>query len=676
MNKEQAAHRLAQLRQEIDYHRYQYHVLDQQEISDAALDSLKHELHQLEQEFPDLITADSPSQRVAGQPLDKFKKITHEYRMLSLQDVFDAQEVREWAERIQKLASDTPFNYFCELKIDGLAISLRYENGLLQTAATRGDGYVGEDVTQNIKTIQAIPLKIPYTEPLEVRGEVFMTKAAFDAVNQQAEAAGQKTYANPRNLAAGSLRQLDSAVTAARQLSFYAYDIRVVDKATHHDVHQFLAEQKFKTDQYAQVCATIDDVVDFCASWHEKRNDMPFLVDGIVITVNQQALHEQLGVVGKAPRWAAAYKFPAEQATTVVEDIQWQVGRTGKLTPVAHLRPVTVAGTTVSRATLHNFDEIERLDVRIGDTVIIEKAGDIIPDILEVLTRMRDGSQKQYQRPEHCPICEAAIQQQAEEVDVYCLNPDCFAARKEQLVHFVSKKALNIEGVGPKVIEALLENGLVQTVADLYDLQAGDVLELEGFAEKSVEQLLEQIDQAKEVRVDRFLFGLGIRYIGATTATAIIDALQQQHWAEQETISVNELFTILQSYTAENWQAIAGIGDVVAQSLVDYAAQEKTQQLFEHFVEIGIMLQLPKKLVNAPLAGMTFLMTGSFADRKRDEIYEQIKHLGGKIQSSVSASLNYLIVGDKAGSKLAKAEKLNIQILNEEEYDAFIAEKL
>lgn len=674
MNKQDASKRIKLLRKEIDHHRYQYHVLDKQEISDAALDSLKHELSQLEEQFPELITSDSPTQRVAGQALDKFQKIKHTHRMLSLQDVFDFEEMQAWEKRIERVMTqnekELQKEYFCELKIDGLAISLIYENGLLQSAATRGDGFVGEDVTANIKTIGSIPLKINYTYRLEVRGEVYLTKKNFEKVNQQREAAGEATYANPRNLAAGSIRQLDPQVAASRNLSFYAYDVRDKEIQRHSEVHEFLQEIGFKVDEHARVASSIDDVYKFCQEWVDHRNDQAYQIDGVVIAVNHQEQYEDLGVVGKAPRWAVAYKFPAEQATTKVLDIQVQVGRTGAITPVAHLEPVFVDGSMVSRATLHNMDQIQRLDVRVGDTVILQKAGDIIPEIIEVLVNLRDGSQKEYEMPTSCPHCLEPIAQKEGEVAFYCTNKNCFAMMREQLAHFVSKKAFNIDGVGPRIIDQLLEHGLITNQADLFGLQKGDVREtllgLKGFAEKSVDAMITEIEGSKTITLPKFLYSLGIRYIGTETSQLLADFVYERCQGNGEKITPMSAFRLLKDIEVEDLESVDGIGKKVAQSIIDYFSHEEHEHLFEQFETAGINFEFIELQNNSAITGKTFLMTGSFSNMKRDEVYDLIRSRGGKILSSVSKNLDYLIVGDKAGSKLAKAEKLGIDVLDEE----------
>lgn len=673
MNKKDAEKRIAKLRKEIDYHRYHYHVLDKQEISDAALDSLKHELFLLEQEYPELITPDSPTQRVAGKALDKFKKVQHRHRMLSLQDVFSVEELQEWEDRIKKIIPKQTFEYFVELKIDGLAISLWYENGLLQYGATRGDGFWGEDVTYNLKTIGSIPLCIPFKEPIEIRGEVYMTKDVFEKVNQEREKSGESLYANPRNLAAGSIRQLDPMVAAQRKLSFYAYDAREQFFDTHSNLHKKLKEFGFKLDNHSKICKSIKEVFNFCSSWVDKRNNMPYQVDGVVVAVNNQQLHEQLGVVGKAPRWAVAYKFPAEQATTIIEDIQVQVGRTGAITPVAHLQPVTVAGSVVSRATLHNYDEVKRLDVRVGDTVVIEKAGDIIPDIIKVLPHLRSKDAKPWHMPKQCPLCNSPITQKEGEVAYYCTNKSCFGLQREQLAHFISKKAFNIEGVGPRSIEQLIESGLVNNVIDLFELQKGDLLELEGFAEKSVDNLLTEIERRKNIKAHKFLYALGIRYVGQETAQLLTNFLYTQQSTIHTPLDILAIMTHINTYEL---QAVDGIGQKVSQSIVDYFGNESTQQIFSKMTELGIhfeMLQGISQNLREDFEGKKFIMTGTFSDMTRDEVYELIKYYGGEITQSVTKKTNYVLVGDKPGSKVEQAKKLGIALLSEKDFKKMIA---
>jgi DNA ligase (NAD+) len=530
MNKPKAKKRIEKLKKVINYHRYLYHILDKQEISDAALDSLKHELFQLEQNFPDLQTIDSPTQRVGGKPLDKFDKVEHKTPMLSIEDIFDRQELEKWHEYLERLVPDEDLSYFCELKIDGFAISLIYKKGILTQAATRGDGRIGEDVTQNIKTIESIPLKLDIfgsiqdkvieknvrqlitAGEIEVRGEIYMEKESFEAINKEREKQGEAQYANPRNLAAGSIRQLNPKLAATRDLRFLAYDIPSdtssdIGIMTHSGKHTLLSILGFKSEK-GKIYKNLNQIEDFWQKSVKKREKLEYQIDGIVITVNNNLLFNRLGVAGKSPRCVRALKFAAKQATTVVEDIKIQVGRTGTATPVAFLKPVNVGGATITRATLHNKDQIERLGVKIGDTVIIERAGDVIPAVVKVLNDLRSGREKSFQFPEKCPVCGTKLVNLKNEVAWRCVNSDCPARKTELLEHFISKKAFNIEGLGPKIIEQLIDEGIVSGPVDIFDLKEGDLLPLERFAEKSVKNLIEEIEKRRKIPLARFQIGL------------------------------------------------------------------------------------------------------------------------------------------------------------------------
>lgn len=656
-----AKQRVEQLKKEINYHRYQYHVLDRQEISDAALDSLKHELQELEQRFPDVVTADSPTQRVGGEPLKVFKKVPHDQPMLSLNDVFSFDEMRDWQQRIMKLLpASEPLEYFCELKMDGLAISLLYREGALVRAATRGDGRVGEDVTHTIKTIESIPLQLDLSKlknpplEIEIRGEVYMARKDFEKLNAQLEKEGKPTYANPRNISAGSIRQLDPSVTATRKLRFMAYDmITDLGQGTHEDVHTLLRKFGFRAGDHNKRCASIEAVEEYHAEIGKKRTAFDYWSDGIVVTVNDITAFKKLGVVGKAPRGAIAYKYPAEQATTVVDDIQVQVGRTGVLTPVAHLRPVQVAGSTVSRATLHNMDEINRLDVRINDTVVIQKAGDIIPDIVQVLTKMRTGTEKKFTMPKRCPICDSPVERRAGEVASYCTNPHCYALQHERLRHFVSKKALDIDGLGPKILEQLAAADLVKSPADLFDLTEENLAPLERFAEKSAENLVKAIDQAKQVSLARFIYALGIRHVGEETAIDLANTFGS--------------IEALMRARAEELVAVSDIGGVVARSVYDYFRDKQNISLIHNLQKRGVAIQHVKraKISSGPLAGKKVVVTGTLDTLSRDEAKEKIRAAGGKWVSSISKQTDYVVVGDNPGSKAEKAKSLGVTILTE-----------
>lgn len=661
MNRSAAKQRITHLCKEIEHHRYVYHVLDKQEISDAALDSLKKELFDLEQQYPDLVTPDSPTQRVAGEPLPGFKKVEHRVPMLSLNDAFSAEDMTEWEERMKRVVSRGSTTYYAEPKIDGLAMSIIYVDGAFTVGATRGNGRVGEDVTQNLRTIESIPLRLrPHPllkkfKRIEVRGEVYMTKKTFEHINREREKAGEPLYMNPRNTAAGSIRQLDSRLTASRALMFLAYAVATPLNLKHHaDEHALLKALGFKTDTLTQRCRTLKDVMHYYEQLQRKRDSLQFQIDGVVVRVDDNALFDRLGVVGKAPRGAIALKFPAEQATTVVEDIQVQVGRTGVLTPVAHLRPVRVAGTTVQRATLHNMDEIQRLDVKIGDTVIVEKAGDIIPDIVHVLPNLRTGKERAFRMPRQCPMCGSKVTRRDGEVAYVCTNKSCYGQQREQLYHFVSKKALDIDGLGPKIIDHLLDSGLIRSAADLFALTVNDVQPLERFAETSAKNIVDAIHAARRVALYRLIFGLGIRHVGEQTAVVLAN----------EFTSMDRL----RHANREQLEALPDVGPVVAESIATYFADPTTQQHLDELLKhLDVQPPTVTKRSNT-LEGKKFLFTGTLTSLTRDEASQRVRERGGTVVNSVTKDLTYLVVGDKPGSKLAKAEKLGIGVLNEDQF--------
>ncbi|MDP2586954.1 MAG: NAD-dependent DNA ligase LigA [Candidatus Komeilibacteria bacterium] len=666
MNKTEAKTRIAKLREEINHHRYLYHVLDKQEISDSALDSLKHELFKLEEEFPELITPDSPTQRVAGAPLAKFSKVAHSRPILSLEDVFGFEELDEWLKKNQRLVSGN-YDFYSELKLDGLTVVLSYEDGVLVRGATRGDGRIGEDVTQNLKTINSIPLKLSADKVklklpriFEIRGEVVMPKKVFAKINQEQEQLGLPKYANPRNVAAGSIRQLDPQITAARRLDCVAFEIITdIGQKTHEQVHQLLQGLGFKTLPHNQYCSDLNEVKKYLAKWEKARHDLDYQTDGVVVVVNDLVLQKKLGYVGKTERWMAAYKFSAEQATTKVLEIKVQVGRIGTLTPVAVLEPVRLAGSTVSRATLHNQDEIDRLDLRIGDTVIVQKAGDIIPDIMTVLPKLRTGKEKKFSMPKKCPICASPVIRPEGEVNFYCSNPKCFAVEQERIVHFVSKKAFNMDGLGPKIIEALINAGLISSAADLFKLKAGDLAPLERFAEKSSINLVESIRGATKITLARFIYALGIRHVGEETAVDLA-----KHFGSLEKLA---------AASEEEFQSLPDVGGVMANSLFQYFNDPVQQKFLEELKQGGVQILAPEaKAQSAKLAGQTFVLTGSLAKLTRDEAKEKIRNLGGEISESVSKKTGYVVVGSEPGSKYDKAVKLGVKVLKEEEFEALI----
>ncbi|RJQ35422.1 NAD-dependent DNA ligase LigA [Candidatus Parcubacteria bacterium] len=658
MSKNEAKKRIEKLISEINHHRYLYHVLDRQEISDSALDSLKHELEDLEKQFPDLLRQDSPSQRVGGQALDKFVKVKHSSRILSLVDAFKFSDLSDWQEKNEKLLGQKIKGYYIELKLDGLTVVLTYKNGVLWRAATRGDGQIGEEVTNNIKTIESIPLalkslagsKIP--EIVELRGEVVMNKDVFNRINKEQIKKGLSPFANPRNVAAGSIRQLDPKIAASRQLDYIPFEIiSDLGQKTHEESHQLLSQLGFKVSPNNQYCRDLTEVEKYLKKWTEKRKSLPYWTDGSVVVVNDVSQEKALGHIGKAERWMIAYKFPAEQVTTKVLDIEVQVGRTGALTPVAILQPVAVAGTTVSRATLHNQDEIERLGVRIGDTVIIQKAGDIIPDIVAVLVKLRSGAEKKFNFPKKCPACNSEVIKKAGEVAHYCTNKKCYAQNIESMIHFVSKKGFNIDGLGDSIVAQLIDKGLVLSPADIFSLKTGDLEPLEGFADKKIANLLAAIAQSKNINFSNFIYALGIRHVGEETAIVLA-----RHFTS---------LVKLRLATQEELENLMDIGPEVAKSIVAWFLENK--KLLDDLLAQGIKINNNQE-TSGKLAGKTFLFTGSI-NISRDQAKGMVRNAGGKMVSSVGPSLDYLVVGEDPGSKLIKAKEYkNIKIIDEEQF--------
>ncbi len=662
--------RIAKLRALIERYRYEYHVLDALSISEDALDSLKKELFDLELQHPELITPDSPTQRVAGTPLEGFVKIAHPGRMISLNDAFSEGDMQEWLSRLENyLGHSYAGPFYCDLKMDGLAIELRYERGVLVTASTRGDGNVGEDVTQNVRTVEAVPLRLrsddrEIPDVLLVRGEVFLKKSEFNRINEALAFDGEKVYANPRNLAAGTIRQLDPSVPAGRKLSFYAYSIVGEDGtygdgfSTHADEYRALREWGIGTNPHGRIASDFEGVLAFYREWESKRDALDYEFDGTVISINDNDAYRNAGVVGKSPRGAMAFKFAPREAQTIIEDIQLQVGRTGVLTPVAHLRPVSIGGTTVSRATLHNMDEIARLGVKIGDTVIVGRAGDVIPDILRVLPELRTGREKEFRMPQQCPVCGTTVVRAEGQVASYCPNHDCPAKQRERLYHFVSRHALNIDGVGPKTLDQLLDAGLIADAADLFMLTKGDLLNLEGFAETSSQSVVASIQLHHSIPLDRFIYALGIPQVGEQTARAL---------AAQ--------FTALERFTQATYEeltAVPDVGPVVAASIIDWFSKSYHQKLLEKFKNAGVEIQSAETPRGGPLSGKTFVVTGTLETMSRDQAKERIRALGGTVSESVSKKTSYVVVGSDPGSKAEKAKKLGVRILEEEEFTAML----
>lgn len=705
MNKEQAEKRIDKLRAEIDFHRYNYHVLDRETISPAALDSLKNELFTLENEYPDLITPDSPTQRVSGQPLDKFKKAVHSAPMISLFDAFSEDDMRTWEERNSNYLK-RPFKaeYYCELKLDGLAINLRYEKGLLVRGATRGDGKVGEDVTGNIKTIDSIPLRLRRPSDaelrqvglfqenirqvhalidsgvIELRGEAIMSNKTFKALNKKYIALGKAPLANTRNGVAGSIRQLDSQITAERKLDFYAYDLLldgygrgevIVRRDQADDLANLFG---FKTLEQNRICTDMADVFKFYDGVARKRDSLAFEIDGTVVKVNDLKMWNVLGIVGKAPRYMMAYKFSAEQATTKVKDIVWQVGRTGALTPTAVMEPVKVGGVTVSRSTLHNFDEIERLDVRLGDTVIIERSGDVIPKVVEVLKNLRDGSEKKVRAPRECPICGGQVIKAEGEVAYRCANKRCYAVNLRRIGHFVSKGAADLDGLGPKLVEQFITSGLIKDAADLYAIKKPDLLSLERFAEKKADNIIKILSERKKIGLARFIYGLGIRHVGEETANILAEKIiGGEDIGLAGKLSIHQLVKYFQSFSLEDLEEMPDVGPIVAQSIYDFWHDENDLQLMAKFEANGVVLAVERPNIalspkNNAFLGKNFVLTGSLVGLTRSEAKDKIKALGGKIKENVGRDTDYVIVGADPGSKFEKAKKIGIKIWEEEDF--------
>jgi DNA ligase (NAD+) len=679
MDKKSAKERIDYLKKTIGRHRHLYHVLDRQEISDEALDSLKKELFDLENQYPDLTTLDSPTQRVGGKPLSKFKKVPHETPMLSFNDAFSESDMRDWLKRLEnylgrKIDSKKDL-FYCELKIDGLAIELIYENGIFKAGSTRGDGKTGENITQNLKTIEAIPLKLEKFGKfgkLIVRGEVFVSKKELERVNKEQEKKGGKMFSNPRNMAAGSLRQLDPKITASRKLDSFAYDIALSSEnlmkeniKIHEDEHKLLKEFGFKINSNNKRAGSLQEVFEIRNYWEKHRDKLPYEIDGIVVMINENALFDKCGVIGKAPRAAIAYKFSPKESTTVVEGIKIQVGRTGTLTPVAVLRPVEVGGVKITHATLHNFDQIKRLDVRRGDTVVVSRAGDVIPQIIKVLKEMRSGKEKIFKIPGKCPIDGSAV---SREGAIYrCSNPRCGARHIESLRHFVSRSAFNLEGLGPKIMDRFLDEGLISDAADIFDLKEGDIAVLERFGEKSAENIIREISAKKKISLPRFIYSLGILHIGEETANLLAKEISGEKISGP--ISV---LSSLKKFSLEDLQKIPDVGPKVAQSVYGWFRDENNAKFMEKLEKTGIKTEVFRPRASGQkLKGQTFVLTGTLGSMSREEAKEKVRELGGDVSESISAKTDYLVAGLEPGSKYDKAKKLGIKILSEKEFLGF-----
>lgn len=673
------ARRVADLRARIDRADHAYYILDAPTLDDAAYDALRRELGALEAAHPELITPESPTQRVGTAPSSRFAPVVHGAPMLSLGNAFGEAELRAFDGRVRKALGRNAVGYVCELKIDGLAIDLGYEDGRFVQGATRGDGTTGEDVTANLRTIRSIPLTLrePVPGRIHVRGEVYLPKTAFAATNAERVARDEAPFANPRNAAAGAVRQLDPAQTAKRNLAMWAYSAAGLEESSQHALLERLRHLGLRTNPHTTIAMDIEAVLAFVAEWEIRRHDLDYGTDGIVVKVDAVADQDRLGFVARSPRWAIAYKFPAEEAATTVEEIKVYVGRTGTLTPVAWLAPVLVGGTTVRRATLHNLDEIRQLDVRVGDRVIIRRAGDVIPEVLRVepvaaTSRRRPNRGPEFQMPERCPICDGAVEHLEGEVAYRCGNPACPAKTGQRIGHFVSRGAFDIEGVGTALIEQLQARGLVTVPADLFFLAKDDLLGLDRFADRSASNIVERIAAAKVRPLGRILYALGIRHVGETTADDLAHWLGGRLAGEPEFAVV---LAALRAATAEELQAIPGVGAKVAASIVDFFQRPDEQRSLDRLAEAGVVATLPvaRPVANGPFAGKTVVFTGTLERRSREEAEELVRALGAKTSGSVSAKTDLVVAGPGAGTKRAKAEQLGVKVVDEATFDGMLA---
>jgi len=671
MDKKDAQKRIEKLKDLINHHRYLYHVLNKEEMSESALDSLKKELFDLEQNFPELITLDSPTQRIGGAPISVFKKFEHKETMRSLNDAFSREDMDNWENRNKKLLHGEKIDYYCEPKLDGLAIELIYEKGILKTGSTRGDGKIGEDVTQNIKTIEAIPLKLRNEEEIiknlkkeglpfkdlkniVVRGEAIITKKEFEKTNKERDKKDLPLYANPRNLAAGSLRQLDSKITAERNLNADVYDL-VSDfgQKTHDEEHRILEVLGFKTNnKHNRLCNNMDEVFEFYSYWQKNREKLPYEIDGLVISINENKVFDKLGVAGKAPRGAIALKFPLKQSTTIVEDVKIQVGRTGAMTPVAILKPVEINGVVISRATLHNDQEISRLGLKIGDTVVVGRAGDVIPEVIKVFPELRTGKERAFKMPVNCPSCNTELVKPENEVVWRCPNHNCFSRKMGWFKHFVSRSAFSIDGLGPKIIEKFIEEGLLSDPSDLFELKEGDILPLERFADKSAKKIVLNIQSKKEVSFSRFIYSLGIRNVGIKTSFDLANNFK----------SIKEI----ENASIEQLENISDVGPIVAQSIYDWFQSKENKDFLKKLKERGVKYFIEQR--GGKLLNKKFVITGTLDKMSRDIAKEKIVALGGSVSDAVSKNIDYLVSGENPGSKYEKAKVLGVKILKEEDF--------
>jgi DNA ligase (NAD+) len=663
-----AKDRIKKLRELVEHHRQLYHEKDEPEISDAAYDSLVEELRELEENYPELKTKDSPTERVGGEPLKEFVKVKHEARQWSFDDAFSFEGLKKWDEKVKNLIrkeglQNEKVEYCCELKIDGLKVVLTYENGNLVRGATRGDGEVGEDVTHNVKVIQSIPLKLSEKVSIVAGGEIWISHKELERINKERAKKDEPLYANTRNLAAGSIRQLDPKMTASRNLRAFIYDIDLINTKfpeTQDEEIKYLNRLGFETNPHHEVFDNLDDVEKFYKGWIKKREKLDYGLDGIVIKINSRKIQEALGYTAKSPRWGVAYKFPAEQVTTILEDIVLQVGRTGVLTPVAHLKPVLVAGSTVSRATLHNEDEINRLDVRLGDTVILQKAGDVIPDIVSVVKELRTGKEKKFIWPKKVPECggDGSIERVPGQAAWRCVYKNSFVQQKRKFYHFVSKHAFDIVDCGPKVIDQLLDNELISEYADIFTLKKGDVLALPRFAEKSADNLLDSIKKSSVVTLPRLIVSLSIPQVGEETAYDLAEHFKT--------------FEKLRESKFSELEKMEGVGPIIAKSVVEFFKAKENQKMINNLLKQIKIEKMTPRSRGGKLSGQTFVVTGTLSAMSRDEVKDKIRELGGAVSESVSKETSYVVAGENPGSKLEKAQKLGVKILSESEFLALV----
>jgi DNA ligase (NAD+) len=662
--------KLEALREKIRHHEYRYYVLDDPEMSDADFDKLMNELKRLEAEHPELITPDSPTQRVGGKPREGFGKAKHSSPMLSLDNAYSEEELRDWERRAHELTGRTDLEYMCELKLDGMSLALVYSDGRLERGVTRGDGTTGEDVTSNVRTVRSIPLTIAKDKlkkagiptDFEVRGEMLMPLAAFRKLNEEREGQGLATFANPRNFTAGTVRQLEPSITAQRRMDFFAYML-LKDGRTYFDrqskTMDALELAGFKVNPNRKLAKNLAEVWKFIQSWEAKRDSLPYEIDGIVIKVDRTAWQRELGFTGKAPRWAIAYKYAARGGVTQIEDIVPQVGRTGKLTPVAWLKPVPIGGTTVSRATLHNMDEIERLGVKIGDWVEVERGGDVIPKVVKVVEdKEHPRGKKQFVMPEHCPVCGGNVVRTPGEVDHRCVNANCPAKLQGTILHFASRHVMNIDGLGEALVNQLTERGLVKNVADLYKLTKDDLLKLERMGEKSADNLLAEIEASKKLPLERVIYGLGIRFVGERTAQFLAE-----HFGSLDAIM---------NASAEQLEEVNEVGPRIAESIVEFFGDEHNRKLVSDLRKAGLTFAGQKKEKGTKLTGKTFVLTGTLERHTRDEAKKMIEDAGGRVSGSVSKKTDYVVAGSDAGSKLDKARELGVSVIGEEELEGLV----